>query len=184
MKLTKITDINNLPNGTYSTDIATNYTFSDNAKRVLGVELFKLNLHTKQEYYSIAEIMRVIKDYKDGLNNTKVPLIEPVYELPPNLINNTELTSNNNFSLVNEGVVNEPIVTLEDNKTIVTLEDNEPIIILEDNEPIITLEDNEPIVTFEDNKTIEEPIEILKEEISEGLNNQEKLKPLNKKKKA
>lgn len=128
--------------------------------------------------------MRVIKDYKDGLNNTKVPLIEPVYELPPNLINNTELTSNNNFSLVNEGVVNEPIVTLEDNKTIVTLEDNEPIIILEDNEPIITLEDNEPIVTFEDNKTIEEPIEILKEEISEGLNNQEKLKPLNKKKKA
>lgn len=148
MKLTKITDINNLPNGTYSTDIATNYTFSDNAKKVLGVELFKLNLHTKQEYYSIAEIMKVIKDYKDGLNNTIVPLIEPVYELPPNLINNTELTSNNNFSLVNEGVVNEPIVTLEN---------------------------NEPI---------EEPIEILKEEISEGLNNQEKLKPLNKKKKA
>jgi hypothetical protein len=152
MKLTKITDINNLPNGTYSTDIATNYTFSDNAKRALGVELFKLNLHTKQEYYSIAEIMRVIKDYKDGLNNTIVPLIEPVYELPPNLINKTELTHNNDdFLLVNESVVNEPIV-------------------------------NEPIVSFESNATIEEPIEILKEKVIEGLNNQEEVKPLNKKK--
>jgi hypothetical protein len=96
--------------------------------------------------------MRVIKDYKDGLNNTIVPLIEPVYELPPNLINKTELTHNNDdFLLVNESVVNEPIV-------------------------------NEPIVSFESNATIEEPIEILKEKVIEGLNNQEEVKPLNKKK--
>lgn len=77
MKLTKISDIDNLPNGTYSNEITSNFTFTPNAKKVLIKELFALKLHTKQEYYSVAEIMKVIESYKATLNEPNVALLKP-----------------------------------------------------------------------------------------------------------
>lgn len=116
MKLTRISDIDKLPNGTYSNKVTSNFTFTSNARKVLIKELFALNLHTKQEYYSVAEIMKVIEQYKATLNKPNEVLPETVESFPLDLPTVTESIPSITKEVIEE-VIKESIITPINNPT-------------------------------------------------------------------